>query len=449
MKPIKKLLIANRGEIALRINRACHDMGIETVAVHSKIDDNAMHVRHADAAICIGPNESARSYLNQPAILTAALMSGADAIHPGVGFLAEDAGFAQKVIDHGLTFVGPSPEHIKMMGDKVEARAKAVELGLPVVPGSEGVIRTVAEAQTVAAEVGYPVLMKAAGGGGGRGMRVIETPEDVADSMKSCQAEALAAFGDDTVFIEKYLSHPRHIEFQILADSHGNVIHLGERDCSIQRRHQKVIEEGPSIALSAEKRAEVGEIITSALKKLGYLGAGTLEFLYQDGEFYFIEMNTRLQVEHPVTESITGIDIVRHQLRVAGGETLPYTQEDIRLEKHCIECRINAEDPITLMPRPGQVTDYVVPGGIGVRVDSALYAGYSVPPYYDNLVAKLVVTGRTREQCIARTKRALKEYFIGPLQTNIPLHLRILEQPEFISGNYNIHWLERMLERQS
>ena len=449
MKPIKKLLIANRGEIALRINRACHDMGIQTVAVHSKIDESAMHVRLADAAVCIGPNESTKSYLNQPAILTAALMSGADAVHPGVGFLAEDAGFAQKVIDHGLTFVGPSPEHIKMMGDKVEARAKAVELGLPVVPGSEGVIKTVAEAQQVAAEVGYPVLMKAAGGGGGRGMRVIECAEDVADSMKSCQAEALAAFGDDTVFIEKYLSHPRHIEFQILADSHGNVIHLGERDCSIQRRHQKVIEEGPSVALSAEKRAEVGQIITQALHKLGYLGAGTLEFLYQDDEFYFIEMNTRLQVEHPVTESITGIDIVRHQLRVAGGEILPYKQEDVGLEKHCIECRINAEDPITLMPRPGHVSDYLAPGGIGVRVDSALYAGYSVPPYYDNLVAKLVVTGRTREQCIARTRRALKEYFIGPLQTNIPLHLRILEQPEFIEGNYNIHWLERMLERQS
>ena len=449
MKPIKKLLIANRGEIALRINRACHDMGIQTVAVHSKVDESAMHVRLADAAVCIGPNESAKSYLNQPAILTAALMSGADAIHPGVGFLAEDAGFAQKVIDHGLTFVGPSPEHIQMMGDKVEARAKAVELGLPVVPGSEGIIKTVAEAQAIAEEVGYPVLMKASGGGGGRGMRVIECAEDVADSMKSCQAEALAAFGDDTVFIEKYLSHPRHIEFQILADSHGNVIHLGERDCSIQRRHQKVIEEGPSVALSAEKRNEVGKIITDALLKLGYLGAGTLEFLYQDDKFYFIEMNTRLQVEHPVTESITGIDIVRHQLRVAGGEVLPYRQEDVQIDKHCIECRINAEDPITLMPRPGKVTDYLAPGGIGVRVDSALYAGYSVPPYYDNLVAKLVVTGRTREQCIARTKRALKEYFIGPLQTNIPLHLRILEQPEFIEGNYNIHWLERMLDRQS
>ena len=449
MKPIKKLLIANRGEIALRINRACHDMGIQTVAVHSKVDESAMHVRLADAAVCIGPNESAKSYLNQPAILTAALMSGADAIHPGVGFLAEDAGFAQKVIDHGLTFVGPSPEHIQMMGDKVEARAKAVELGLPVVPGSEGIIKTVAEAQAVAEEVGYPVLMKASGGGGGRGMRVIECAEDVADSMKSCQAEALAAFGDDTVFIEKYLSHPRHIEFQVLADSHGNVIHLGERDCSIQRRHQKVIEEGPSVALSAEKRNEIGKIITDALLKLGYLGAGTLEFLYQDDEFYFIEMNTRLQVEHPVTESITGIDIVRHQLRVAGGEVLPYKQEDVHIDKHCIECRINAEDPITLMPRPGEVTDYLAPGGIGVRVDSALYAGYSVPPYYDNLVAKLVVTGRTREQCIARTKRALKEYFIGPLQTNIPLHLRILEQPEFIEGNYNIHWLERMLDRQS
>ena len=401
MKPIKKLLIANRGEIALRINRACHDMGIQTVAVHSKVDESAMHVRLADAAVCIGPNESAKSYLNQPAILTAALMSGADAIHPGVGFLAEDAGFAQKVIDHGLTFVGPSPEHIQMMGDKVEARAKAVELGLPVVPGSEGIIKTVAEAQAIAEEVGYPVLMKASGGGGGRGMRVIECAEDVADSMKSCQAEALAAFGDDTVFIEKYLSHPRHIEFQILADSHGNVIHLGERDCSIQRRHQKVIEEGPSVALSAEKRNEVGKIITDALLKLGYLGAGTLEFLYQDDKFYFIEMNTRLQVEHPVTESITGIDIVRHQLRVAGGEVLPYRQEDVQIDKHCIECRINAEDPITLMPRPGKVTDYLAPGGIGVRVDSALYAGYSVPPYYDNLVAKLVVTGRTREQCIA------------------------------------------------
>ncbi|NQY81758.1 MAG: acetyl-CoA carboxylase biotin carboxylase subunit [Alphaproteobacteria bacterium] len=449
MKQIKKVLIANRGEIALRINRACHDMGIETVAVHSKIDESAMHVRLADAAVCIGPNESAKSYLNQPAILMAALMSGTDAVHPGVGFLAEDAGFAQKVASHGLIFVGPSPEHIRMMGDKVEARAKAVELGLPVVPGSDGVIKTVEEAKRVAAEVGYPVLMKAAGGGGGRGMRVIENAGDVADSMKACQVEALAAFGDDTVFIEKYLSHPRHIEFQILADSHGNVIHLGERDCSIQRRHQKIIEEGPSIVLTPEKRNKIGGIIVDALKKLGYLGAGTLEFLYQDGEFYFIEMNTRLQVEHPVTESITGIDIVRHQLRIAGGESLPYRQEHVRIEKHCIECRINAEDPISLVPRPGKVTDYLAPGGIGVRVDSALYAGYSVPPYYDNLVAKLVITGRTREQCIARTRRALKEYFIGPLQTNIPLHLRILEQPEFISGDYNIHWLERMLERQS
>ena len=449
MKPIKKLLIANRGEIALRINRACHDMGIETIAVHSKIDENAMHVRLADAAICIGPNESSRSYLNQAAILTAAMMSGADAIHPGVGFLAEDAGFAQKVTDHGLIFVGPSAAHIQMMGDKVEARAKAVDLGLPVVPGSIGQINTPEEAREIAQKLGYPVLMKAAGGGGGRGMRVIHGDSDVVDSMKSCQAEALAAFGDDTVFIEKYLSHPRHIEFQILADSHGNVVHLGERDCSIQRRHQKVIEEGPSVAITPEEREKIGTIITNAMRELGYLGVGTLEFLYQDGEFYFIEMNTRLQVEHPVTESITGIDLVRHQLRVAGGLEFPYRQQDIVLSKHAIECRINAEDPVTLMPRPGKVTDYLAPGGIGVRVDSHLYAGYSVPPYYDNLVAKLIVTGRTREQTIRRTKRALTEYFIGPLQTNIPLHLRILDQPEFISGEYNIHWLERMLERQA
>ena len=441
-----KILIANRGEIALRIHRACREMGIKTVAVHSQADESAMHVRLADEAICIGPPPANDSYLNIPAILTAAEITGADAIHPGYGFLSENARFAEIVGDHGITFIGPTPEHIRLMGDKIAAKKTAKELGIPVVPGSEGRITDTKQALRVADGIGYPVLVKAASGGGGRGMKVAESPENLAEALSTARAEASAAFGDDTIYLEKYLDRPRHIEVQVLADSHGNVIHLGERDCSLQRRHQKVLEEAPSPALDQEGRAKIGERVRSAINQMGYLGAGTIEFLFEDGEFHFIEMNTRLQVEHPVTEMITGIDIVREQIRIAEGLPLSYSQEEISFSGHAIECRITAEDPVTLTPTPGTVTDYHAPGGLNVRVDSGLYAGYKVPPYYDSLVAKLIVHGKTRKECLMRLRGALEEFVVGGIRTTIPLHANLINNNEFIAGNYDIHWLEEYLD---
>ena len=440
-----KILIANRGEIALRIHRACREMGIKTVAVHSTADADAMHVRLADEAICIGPPAAADSYLNIPNIISAAEIAQADAIHPGYGFLSENARFADIVEEHNIVWIGPSPDHIRRMGDKVEAKRTAASLGLPLVPGSDGPVTSVAEAQAVAAKIGYPVLVKAASGGGGRGMKVIPDAASMASLMGQAKAEAKAAFGDDTVYIEKYLSEPRHIEFQVFGDGLGGAIHLGERDCSLQRRHQKVLEEAPSPALNAATRAEMGEIVRQAVAKLGYRGAGTMEFLYEDGKFYFIEMNTRLQVEHPVTEMVTGIDLVREQIRVAAGMPLSVTQEQVRFEGHAIECRINAEDPATFAPSPGRVTDYHTPGGLHVRVDSALYDGYRIPPYYDSLIAKLIVYGSTRNEALMRLRRALEEYVIHGPKTTIPLHQALIEDPEFIDGEYSIKWLERWL----
>lgn len=442
----EKILIANRGEIALRIHRACREMGIRTVAIHSQADEAAMHVRLADEAVCIGPPPASDSYLNIPAILTAAEITGADAIHPGYGFLSENARFAEIVGDHGITFIGPTAEHIRLMGDKIAAKQTAKELGIPVVPGSAGGITDTDEALKVADEIGFPVLVKAAAGGGGRGMKVAEGPENLAEALSTARAEAGAAFGDDAVYLEKYLGKPRHIEVQILADSHGNVIHLGERDCSLQRRHQKVLEEAPSPALDEKGRAEIGERVRSAINRMGYLGAGTIEFLFEDGEFYFIEMNTRLQVEHPITEMITGIDIVREQIRIAEGLPLSYSQDEITFSGHAIECRITAEDPVTLTPTPGTVTDYHPPGGLDVRVDSGLYAGYKVPPYYDSLVAKLVVHGKTREGCLMRLRRALEEFVVGGIPTTIPLHADLINNADFIAGDYDIHWLEAYLD---
>jgi acetyl-CoA carboxylase biotin carboxylase subunit len=445
---IEKLLIANRGEIALRIHRACHEMGIKTVAVHSTADADAMHVRLADEAICIGPPAAKDSYLNIANIISAAEISGADAIHPGYGFLSENAQFAEIVEAHGIAFVGPKPEHIRIMGDKVEAKRTAGALGLPLVPGSDGAISDVEEAKIIARGIGYPVLIKAASGGGGRGMKVVPDESQLETLMKQAGSEAKAAFGDDTVYMEKYLGNPRHIEFQVFGDGNGNAIHLGERDCSLQRRHQKVLEEAPSPVISAEVRASMGEVVRKAMADMGYRGAGTIEFLYEDGEFYFIEMNTRLQVEHPVTEMITGVDLVREQIRIAEGKPLSVAQEELRFTGHAIECRINAEDPRTFAPSPGTVTSYHVPGGMHVRVDSGLYQGYRVPPYYDSMIGKLIVYGRTREGCIMRLKRALEEYVIEGMKTTIPLHQKLLTDPEFQNGDYTIKWLEELLERQ-
>jgi acetyl-CoA carboxylase biotin carboxylase subunit len=441
----EKILIANRGEIALRVHRACRELGIKTVAVHSTADADAMHVRLADEAVCIGPPAATDSYLNIANIISAAEITHADAIHPGYGFLSENAKFAEIVRDHRIGWIGPSPEHIRMMGDKVQAKKTAAEIGLPLVPGSPGAVATVEEGLRVADEIGYPVLVKAASGGGGRGMKVIENAESLPSLMSQAKSEAKAAFGDDTVYIEKYLSNPRHIEFQVFGDNFGSAVHLGERDCSLQRRHQKVLEEAPSPALNAAQREEMGEIVRQAIAKLGYQGAGTIEFLYEDGQFYFIEMNTRLQVEHPVTEQITGIDLVREQIRVASGLPLSVTQADIRFQGHAIECRINAEDPKTFAPSPGQVTDYHAPGGLHVRVDSALYDNYRIPPYYDSLIAKLIVYGATRNECLARLHRALEEYVIHGPKTTIPLHQALIEDPEFIDGDYSIKWLEKWL----
>ncbi|MBX9882621.1 MAG: acetyl-CoA carboxylase biotin carboxylase subunit [Sphingomonas sp.] len=448
MAQIKKLLIANRGEIALRIHRACHEMGIETVAVHSTADADAMHVRLADQAICIGPPSAAESYLNIPAIISAAEISGADAIHPGYGFLSENARFAEIVEAHDIIFVGPKPEHIRTMGDKVEAKRTAGALGLPLVPGSDGAIASLDEAKAIAARVGYPVLIKAASGGGGRGMKVVASEDQLETLMAQAGNEAKAAFGDATVYMEKYLGNPRHIEFQVFGDGQGNAIHLGERDCSLQRRHQKVLEEAPSPVLSHAERDRMGGIVANAMAEMGYRGAGTIEFLWEAGEFYFIEMNTRLQVEHPVTEAITGLDLVREQIRIAEGHPLTLRQQDVEFRGHAIECRINAEDPRTFAPSPGLVKAYHAPGGMNVRVDSGLYAGYRVPPYYDSMIAKLIVWGHTREGALKRLRRALKEFVVEGVTTTIPLHQALLDDPQFQQGDYTIKWLEAWLARE-
>ncbi|WP_119420250.1 acetyl-CoA carboxylase biotin carboxylase subunit [Desertibaculum subflavum] len=441
----EKVLIANRGEVALRILRACREMGISTVAVHSTADANAMHVRLADESVCIGPPPPGDSYLNIPSIIAAAEITGADAIHPGYGFLSENARFAEIVEAHDIVFIGPRPAQIRLMGDKIEAKAAARRVGIPVVPGSDGGITSDDDARRIAEAMGYPVLIKASAGGGGRGMKVVRSSAELPQALSQARSEARNAFGNDAVYIEKYLTRPRHIEVQVMADSHGNVVHLGERDCSLQRRHQKVLEEAPSPALNAMQRQQIGKTVTDALKELGYLGAGTIEFLYEDGKFYFIEMNTRLQVEHPVTEAVTGIDIVREQIRIAQGAPLSFKQEEVRIEGHAIECRINAENPVSFAPSPGKVVEYHAPGGLGIRVDSALYAGCVVPPYYDSLIAKLIVTGQTRNECLMRLKRALGEYAIGGIETNIPLHLALLQQPDFVNGAYDIHWLEEFI----
>ncbi|HEU0043756.1 acetyl-CoA carboxylase biotin carboxylase subunit [Sphingomonas sp.] len=448
MPKIKKLLIANRGEIALRIHRACHEMGIKTVAVHSTADADAMHVRLADEAICIGPPSATDSYLNIPNIISAAEISGADAIHPGYGFLSENARFAEIVELHGIIFVGPKPEHIRTMGDKVEAKRTAGALGLPLVPGSDGAVSELADAEAIAARIGYPVIIKAASGGGGRGMKVCNSPDQLDTLMSQAGSEAKAAFGDATVYIEKYLGNPRHIEFQVFGDGKGNAIHLGERDCSLQRRHQKVLEEAPSPVITPEERDRMGGIVARAMADMSYRGAGTIEFLWEAGEFYFIEMNTRLQVEHPVTEMITGLDLVREQIRVAEGESLSCRQEEVEFRGHAIECRINAENPRTFAPSPGLVKQFHAPGGMHVRVDSGLYAGYRVPPYYDSMIAKLIVYGTTRERCIARLRRALEEFVIEGPTTTIPLHRALIEDGEFKEGAYTIKWLEDWLARE-
>ena len=439
----EKVLIANRGDVALRIHRACREMGIRTVAVHSTADADAMHVRLADESVCIGPPAAKDSYLNIPAILTAATVTGADAIHPGVGFLSENADFAEIVEAHGFVFIGPSPQHIRDMGDKIIAKRTVKALGIPCVPGSDGPVESVEGAIAAAEEIGFPVLIKATAGGGGRGMKIAQNRDEVSDAYNMARREAAAAFGNDEVYMERYLSKPRHIEVQIVGDGKGHVVHLGERDCSLQRRHQKVLEEAPSPALNAEARAKIGAIAASATAKMNYRSLGTLEFLYEDGEFFFIEMNTRLQVEHPITEMITGIDLVREQIQIASGASLSFTQDDVVLNGHSIECRINAENPRTFMPSPGRVTDYHAPGGLGVRVDSALYAGYQIPPYYDSLVAKLIVHGANRNECLLRLRRALDEIVISNVETTVPLHQDLSQAPDFINGEYDIHWLEK------
>ena len=442
-----KVLVANRGEIALRIIRACREMGIESVAVHSTVDADAMHVRLADASVCIGPPPASESYLNKVAILAAAEISGAQAIHPGYGFLAENADFAQMVGEHGFVFIGPEPEHIRLMGDKIVAKATVRRLGLSVVPGTDGPITHEVMARDAAEAIGYPVLIKAVAGGGGRGMVVAADEAALLEGLQLARREAEAGFGDDRVYLEKYLDRPRHIELQILADHHGRCIHLGERDCSVQRRHQKVIEEAPSTVLDETARAKLGKRVTDALARLGYRNAGTVEFLYQDGELYFIEMNTRLQVEHPVSEMITGIDIVRAQIEIAAGAPLRLTQDDVRFDGHAIECRINAEDPRTLLPTPGRVEAYHAPAGPGVRVDSALYAGAVVPPHYDSLIGKLIVHDRSRAACLSRLRRALGEYVIAGLPSSLPLLQAIIKDPAFVSGDYHIDWLAGFLRQ--
>jgi acetyl-CoA carboxylase biotin carboxylase subunit len=440
-----KILIANRGEIALRVLRACKELGIATVAVHSTADAEAMHVKLADESVCIGPPPARDSYLNVPSLLAACEITGAEAVHPGYGFLSENARFAEILRDHGIAFIGPSPEHIRIMGDKIEAKRTAKRLGIPCVPGSEGGITSDREALKVAREIGFPVLVKAAAGGGGRGMKVALDEASLSSALSTARSEAKAAFGDDAVYLEKYLAHPRHIEIQVLGDGRGNAVHLGERDCSLQRRHQKVWEESPSPALNAESRAKIGDTVANAMRELKYLGAGTVEFLYEDGEFYFIEMNTRLQVEHPVTEMVTGIDLVNEQIRIAAGTPLSVTQKDVVFEGHAIECRVNAENPRTFAPSPGRISYYYPPGGLGVRIDSAIYQGYSIPPFYDSLIGKLIVHGKTRNECLSRLRRSLDEYVVDGIETTLPLFRALVRNPDIINGDYNIHWLERYL----
>jgi acetyl-CoA carboxylase, biotin carboxylase subunit len=440
-----KVLIANRGEIALRVLRACKELGIATVAVHSTADANAMHVRLADESVCIGPPAARDSYLNIPSLIAACEITGADAVHPGYGFLSENARFAEILAGHKISFIGPKAEHIRTMGDKIEAKRTARKLGIPCVPGSDGGITDDEEAKRVAAGIGYPVLVKAAAGGGGRGMKVARAESDLVDALQTARTEAKAAFGDDAVYLEKYLEKPRHIEIQVMGDGRGNAVHLGERDCSLQRRHQKVWEEGPSPALNAAEREKIGSVCAKAMQKLQYLGAGTIEFLYENGEFYFIEMNTRIQVEHPVTEMITGIDLVNEQIRVAAGSPLSFTQKDILIEGHAIECRINAEHAATFRPSPGMIAYYHPPGGLGVRVDSAVYQGYTIPPHYDSLVGKLIVHGRTRNECLMRLRRALDEFVIDGIETTLPLFRTLVRNPDIQNGDYNIHWLEKFL----
>jgi acetyl-CoA carboxylase biotin carboxylase subunit len=442
---IEKILIANRGEIALRVLRACRELGIATVAVHSTADANAMHVRLADESVCIGPPSATKSYLNIPAIVSACEITGADAVHPGYGFLSENARFAEILEEHEITFIGPSAEHIRIMGDKIEAKTTAARLGIPVVPGSDGAVNSVDEARALADDMGYPVLIKASAGGGGRGMKLARDESELETALNTAQSEAKAAFGNDEVYIEKYLGQPRHIEVQVLGDGQGHAVHLGERDCSLQRRHQKVWEEALSPALNADQRKRIGETVAKAMADLGYSGVGTVEFLYEDGEFYFIEMNTRLQVEHPVTEMITGIDLVQQQIRVASGLPLNLAQDDVTFHGHAIECRINAENPKTFAPSPGKLEAVHVPGGLGIRVDSAIYAGYSIPPYYDSLIGKLIVFGNTRPECLMRLRRALGEFVIEGVETTIPLFQRLIGEPDIIDGNYDIHWLEKFL----
>ena len=444
----KKIVIANRGDVAIRVQRACREMGIKTVAVHSTADSSAMNVRLADESVCIGPPKSKDSYLNIPAILSAASISGADAIHPGVGFLSENPAFAQIVSDHGLTFIGPKPEHIKVMGDKIEAKKMALELGIPCVPGSDGAIRTTDEALLVAKDIGFPIIVKAAAGGGGKGMQIAFSETELSNAIKLAQSEAEASFGSGEVYIERYLANPRHIEIQIIGDKFGNVVHLGERDCSLQRRHQKILEETPSPALTKKVRNDIGALAASAMKKFGYESLGTIEFLYENGEFYFIEMNTRLQVEHPITEMVTGIDLVQKQIQISAGEPLGISQDEVSLKGHSIECRINAEDPENFIPSPGKIADYHPPGGFGIRIDSGIYSGYEIPPHYDSLIAKLIVHGQDREQCLSRLQRALDEFVIGNIKTTIALHQKLLSTKNFIDGKYDIHWLEKHLLKQ-
>ena len=441
-----KILIANRGEIALRVIRACREMGIKSVAVHSTADADAMHVRMADESVCIGPPPGTLSYLSVPAIISACEITGAQAIHPGYGFLSENANFVQIVEDHEITFIGPSAEHIRIMGDKITAKETAKNLGIPVVPGSDGGVPDLAAARAIGEEFGYPVIVKATAGGGGRGMKLARTAADMENAFRTARSEAKAAFGNDEVYIEKYLEKPRHIEIQVFGDGKGNAVHLGERDCSLQRRHQKVFEEAPGPSISVEERARIGKICADAVAKINYIGAGTVEFLYEDGEFYFIEMNTRLQVEHPVTEAIFGVDLVREQIRVAAGLPMEFRQEDLQIRGHAIEIRINAEKLPKFSPSPGRITQYHAPGGLGVRMDSAIYDGYSIPPYYDSLIGKLIVHGRDRSEALARLDRALSELIVDGIDTTVPLFNALLQEKAVQTGEYNIHWLEKWLE---
>jgi acetyl-CoA carboxylase biotin carboxylase subunit len=443
----EKILIANRGEIALRVLRACKELGILTVAVHSTADADAMHVRLADESVCIGPPPARDSYLNIPALLTACEITGADAVHPGYGFLSENARFAEILIEHGVQFIGPKPEHIRLMGDKIAAKRTAMQLGIPVVPGSEGSIGSDAEAISIARDIGFPVLVKATAGGGGRGMKVAQGEADLPTALALARAEAKAAFGEEAVYIEKYLARPRHVEIQVLGDGQGRAIHLGERDCSLQRRHQKVLEESPSPALNESERDSIGATVAGAMRKLNYSGVGTVEFLYEQGRFNFIEMNTRIQVEHPVTEMITDIDLILEQIRIADGNPLTIAQDDVEFHGHAIECRINAENPVSFRPSPGLIVHYHPPGGMGVRIDSAVYQGYAIPPHYDSLLGKLIVHGKTRAECLMRLRRALDEFVIDGIETTLPLFRALVREPDFVDGDYHIHWLEQFFAR--